>query len=276
MTAIVFPHVYCNDGIITDLSGYGCIPGNLGLEERLNKKVDYANHTITGGVDSAGRGSVNTANGALRLYREADGSVFILSRKDADSESDYETNAKFQKGSGIVAFIADVKAIEIPVGALSYFMQHHTNLPEKWYSLNGDKFSITSPQGIAIKSLPASTKSDWGIVESGGMINLPQIWQPDGRVPFLRPVNGTGRRPGNVDGDKIRNITGTNIRVLQAGAVNNPGGAFRYSADNSITGVGSGTVQLFKVDFNAGDVVPTGSENKPLDIGVSVAVYLGV
>lgn len=33
MTAIVFPHVYCNDGIITDLSGYGCIPGNLGLSE---------------------------------------------------------------------------------------------------------------------------------------------------------------------------------------------------------------------------------------------------
>ncbi|MER3001019.1 hypothetical protein, partial [Morganella morganii] len=69
MTAIVFPHVCCNDGIITDLSGYGCIPGNLGLEERLNKKVDYGNHTITGGVDSAGNGSVNAANGALRFYR---------------------------------------------------------------------------------------------------------------------------------------------------------------------------------------------------------------
>ncbi|MEM7849743.1 hypothetical protein Q4Q64_08160 [Morganella morganii] len=40
MTAIVFPHVYCNDGIITDLSGYGCIPGNLGLEEKLNTKLD--------------------------------------------------------------------------------------------------------------------------------------------------------------------------------------------------------------------------------------------
>ncbi|WHZ55014.1 hypothetical protein [Morganella morganii] len=40
MTAIVSPHVYCNDGIITDLSGYGCIPGNLGLEERLGKKRD--------------------------------------------------------------------------------------------------------------------------------------------------------------------------------------------------------------------------------------------
>ncbi|MEM8074723.1 hypothetical protein Q4R22_10665 [Morganella morganii subsp. sibonii] len=33
MTAIVFPHVCCNGGIITDLSGYGCIPGNLGLSE---------------------------------------------------------------------------------------------------------------------------------------------------------------------------------------------------------------------------------------------------
>ncbi len=40
MTAIVFPHVCCNDGIITDLSGYGCIPGNLGLEEKLNTKLD--------------------------------------------------------------------------------------------------------------------------------------------------------------------------------------------------------------------------------------------
>ncbi|MCY0790474.1 hypothetical protein N0392_12355 [Morganella morganii] len=33
MTAIVFPHACCNDGIITDLSGHGCIPGNLGLGE---------------------------------------------------------------------------------------------------------------------------------------------------------------------------------------------------------------------------------------------------
>lgn len=33
MTAIVFPHVCCNGGIITDLSGYGCILGNLGLGE---------------------------------------------------------------------------------------------------------------------------------------------------------------------------------------------------------------------------------------------------
>ncbi|EPW8571515.1 hypothetical protein ACWQEN_000840 [Morganella morganii] len=41
MTAIVFPHVCCNGGIITDLSGYGCIPGNLGLPEKYQPKGDY-------------------------------------------------------------------------------------------------------------------------------------------------------------------------------------------------------------------------------------------
>lgn len=47
MTAIGFPHVYCNDGIITDLSGYGCIPGNLGLPELLDKKFDKVGGVIT-------------------------------------------------------------------------------------------------------------------------------------------------------------------------------------------------------------------------------------
>lgn len=52
MTAIVFPHVYCNDGIITDLSGYGCIPGNLGLPELLNKKFDKTGGRVDGTVSA--------------------------------------------------------------------------------------------------------------------------------------------------------------------------------------------------------------------------------
>ena len=42
MTAIVSPHACCNDGIITDLSGYGCIPGNLGLPEKYQPIGNYA------------------------------------------------------------------------------------------------------------------------------------------------------------------------------------------------------------------------------------------
>lgn len=59
MTAIVFPHVCCNDGIITDLSGYGCIPGNLGLPELLNKKFDK-----TGGTIKANSKAIDIVTGA--------------------------------------------------------------------------------------------------------------------------------------------------------------------------------------------------------------------
>ncbi|WP_420178059.1 hypothetical protein, partial [Morganella morganii] len=52
MTAIVSPHVYCNDGIITDLSGYGCIPGNLGLGGAAKSNVTQTTGTSTTNVMS--------------------------------------------------------------------------------------------------------------------------------------------------------------------------------------------------------------------------------
>ncbi|WP_133060269.1 hypothetical protein, partial [Morganella morganii] len=52
MTAIVFPHVCCNDGIITDLSGYDCIPGNLGLGEAAKSGVVQGTGTSTKDVMS--------------------------------------------------------------------------------------------------------------------------------------------------------------------------------------------------------------------------------
>lgn len=219
MTAIVSPHVYCNDGIITDLSGYGCIPGNLGLGEWLEKQI------------------------------------------------------------------------KIPVGMFSTFPHRATQLPPKWYSTNGDLFSISSPQGQALKSLPAEMKSDWGITESGGMINVPNIKQPDGRTPFLRPVNGTSRQAGHVDGDKIRNIYGSvNFAMSATGLQTATGqylpatvdGAFRTSVIHS----GSSSFSVMrdeKIDvqrcgatMDVSMLVPTGTENKPLDIGVTLAIYLGV
>lgn len=45
MTAIVFPHVCCNGGIITDLSGYGCIPGNLGLGDAAKSGISQTTGT---------------------------------------------------------------------------------------------------------------------------------------------------------------------------------------------------------------------------------------
>ncbi|WP_036423112.1 hypothetical protein, partial [Morganella morganii] len=73
MTAIVFPHVCCNDGIITDLSGYGCIPGNLGLPELLDKKFDKTGGKITGQTDieaPGGRTQTLKAKAGTSVYQE--------------------------------------------------------------------------------------------------------------------------------------------------------------------------------------------------------------
>ncbi|MEY1090005.1 hypothetical protein AB7160_14240 [Morganella morganii] len=74
MTAIAFPHVYCNDGIITDLSGYGCIPGNLGLPEKFQPKGSYqaaGNYadgvTYTKGADGSAQIKAPSGNAALEL-----------------------------------------------------------------------------------------------------------------------------------------------------------------------------------------------------------------
>ncbi|EPC7545010.1 gp53-like domain-containing protein [Morganella morganii] len=73
MTAIVLPHVCCNDGIITDLSGYGCIPGNLGLPEKFaDKKRFDANGSFTLIFSEDRKFSLQLGNnGYLSLYNLA-------------------------------------------------------------------------------------------------------------------------------------------------------------------------------------------------------------
>ncbi|EPG1715973.1 hypothetical protein M0R25_002155 [Morganella morganii] len=66
MTAIVFPHVCCNGGIITDLSGYGCIPGNLGLPELFQPKGEYAANNGAGIVASEFRSHLQLGDAARR------------------------------------------------------------------------------------------------------------------------------------------------------------------------------------------------------------------
>lgn len=171
-----------------------------------------------------------------------------------------------------------VKSVETPVGMFATFPHRAAQLPPKWYSTNGDRFSVSSPQGLVLKSLPAELKSDWGITESGGMINVPNIKQSDGRTPFLRPVNGTERQVGSVDGDKMRRMQGEYANSSWRDPGGGWGGAsgvfgVRYATGTSGT---AGSNQGTTLVFDSEKVVPTGAEFKPLDIGVTLAIYLGV
>lgn len=76
MTAIVFPHVYCNDGIITDLSGYGCIPGNLGLPEKYQPIGTYADGKVFRALTGDGA-SISELSGKYVLALREDGTVVL-------------------------------------------------------------------------------------------------------------------------------------------------------------------------------------------------------
>ncbi|MEM8228142.1 hypothetical protein Q4R64_18240, partial [Morganella morganii] len=85
--------------------------------------------------------------------------------------ADIPNKDSFIKNLGLEEWLKN--QIEIPVGMFAAFPHRAIRLPPKWYSVNGDRFSVTSPQGKVLKGLSAEFKSDWGITESSGMINVP-------------------------------------------------------------------------------------------------------
>lgn len=77
------------------------------LSDGLEKKLSPNPHLLTGGVDESGNGSVNVANGGLRLYREENGNVLLLSRESADGVSPYKIRFRITK-SGTAATLDDI------------------------------------------------------------------------------------------------------------------------------------------------------------------------
>lgn len=250
--------------------------GNLGLPELFADGKRF--HTSPESVEMiTPNGSIIielTNNGYVNIINKSTGLLAEIPPTGLEQQSGVHPKRMMsQKGVTDLA-----KSVETPVGMFATFPHRATQLPPKWYSTNGDRFSVSSPQGLVLKSLPAELKSDWGITESGGMINVPNIKQSDGRTPFLRPVNGTERQVGSVDGDKMRRMQGEYANSSWRDPGGGWGGAsgvfgVRYATGTSGT---AGSNQGTTLVFDSEKVVPTGAEFKPLDIGVTLAIYLGV
>lgn len=150
-----------------------------------------------------------------------------------------------------------------------------------WYLMNGDRYPVTSLVGKALLSLSANFRQDWGIVESGGMINIPDIQQADGRAPFLRPINKTGRQVGSVEQDAQRKITGF-LHDVYGGPSLSVDGAFDKSAVYESTYYATRTQSDLKFkflgncNFDSSLATQTASENRSLNIGMNAVIYLGV
>lgn len=149
-------------------------------------------------------------------------------------------------------------------------------LPLGWYHANGDRYAVTSAVGQALLALPLNYKTDWHIVESDGMVNLPGLYHSDGRAYFQR----AGQAPGVVQEDAIRNIYGfvSNIQSFNSTAPTNVGALVSeidYTGYTGHTG-SSYPAHHINIHFDSARIVPTAEENRPLNISFVPAIYLGV
>lgn len=165
----------------------------------------------------------------------------------------------------------------IVVGEFGLMPFRATDLPQGWYVRNGDKFLLSSPQGQALNNLPENYKTDWGITvtNEGGSdyINVPTAFHTDGRAYFDRAVDGLSRQVGSIEEDAIRNITGKfSLNGAHAAAMS---GAFTGTGQATVNGTGS-KYDFQTVTFNASGSVPTASENRVLNRGLTPVIFLGV
>ncbi|HHN8277519.1 TPA: hypothetical protein ACRRWE_001642 [Morganella morganii] len=179
---------------------------------------------------------------------------------------------------GEYALKSDLSGL-ISVGDFMFTSNSEDSIAPPWYSVNGDRYGVETPVGKVLKSQSAEWKRAWNVVEAAETITLPTLLQPDGRMPFLRPVNGTSRKPGTVMGDTIRNFTGELGYEANYGLTTGErdvSGVFRAYGASKGSFAGGGGGRSLNIMFDPSTVVPTGIENKPLDVGAVLKVYLGV
>jgi hypothetical protein len=160
-------------------------------------------------------------------------------------------------------------------GVLSLLPFLPADLPSGWYHANGDQFPVSSKQGIVLLGLSANYKSNWNITVTDSYINVPNLYNTDGRGFFLR----AGSSPGTVQGDTIRNLSGNSMVIGIQVAGSTPTGPFTTSVTNTGLSFGSNsdsTHNRARSVFNASLQVPTSTENRPLNRSATPAVYLGV
>ena len=171
----------------------------------------------------------------------------------------------------------------VPIGEFRLMPFRANELPFGWYFRNGDNYLLNSPQGQVLNRLSNNYKRDHQItiktINSQQYINVPSAFAPDGRGFFERAVNGTTRQVGSAEDDAIRDIWGH----FDTGVVPNHneytrGAFFGTSAINPANSAFQSTTEWYTwgFDFYASRVVPTALENRPINIGLTPTIYLGV
>ena len=175
-------------------------------------------------------------------------------------------------------------AAAVPAGCIIPFAGPASNIPAGWMLCDGSEVSRST-----YANLYNAIGVAWGTGNGSTTFNLPDL-----RGMFLRGVAGTdtvgdpdanarlandhhgnsGNNVGSYQGDAIRNITGTFGTAQRWDWAQTPTGAFSKSQDAS--GL---TYQYHRVyagnninTFNASNVVPVGSDNRPKNVAVNYII----
>lgn len=178
---------------------------------------------------------------------------------------------------------ANINKYVIPIGDFRLMPFRANELPFGWYFRNGDNYLLSSAQGQVLNRLSNNYKRDHQItiktINGQQYINVPSAFAPDGRGFFERAVNGTTRQVGSVEDDAIRDIWGHFDTGVVANHNEYARGAF--CGTNAIYPKNGGFQPIKEWDawgfeFYASRVVPTANENRPINMGMTPAIYLGV
>ncbi len=230
--------------------------------------------SLVGAVDAR----VDTLSGRVDGLTGQLGPLAAAADAPANGKPHVRQNGAWQElaasggGSGGGAIAGEIRLLPFRAG----------ELPAGWYFCNGDRYGLATSQGSALAALPATMRSDWGIAATGPEISLPNLFS-GAAGHFLRPVDNSSRLPGSRQDDAIRNVTGTfgvtnSVGLMQ---VNNSTatGAFKIgpgAKNYGTTSLNIGSNLTCDLRFDASGAVATAEENRPLNIGMTPAIYLGV
>lgn len=135
----------------------------------------------------------------------------------------------------------------------------------------------TLPKGSTATQI-ANNPGSWVLADDGLYLPtfaglFPRWWRPN-------QTADSGRTCGSLQGDAIRNITGTASLGSITGFMSYNAkltGAFTAASDESLT-TGPATqanTQVRMLSLNAGLVVPTADEARPINYAQSIQIYLG-
>jgi hypothetical protein len=169
------------------------------------------------------------------------------------------------------------------IGEIRFWSFPAWELPDFWYFCNGDRYSLSSPQGQALARLSAAFKAGWIIeIDQDDTINVPNFFNEEGDGYFIRPADGVSRLPGSVQGDAMRNFPGQvggYAMVVRSLDNTKPSGPFEktlMTANAALLGTNANDQDQYTIRFDPSLVVPTAEENRPINVAMTPAIFLAV